>query len=89
MKKNLLKTVIGLGSSILLFMGYLVLSSFTSRDNNVQAQETVYICTGENSTKYHKSKDCSGLRNCKGSIKQISLEQAKKMGRTPCKKCYN
>lgn len=34
------------------------------------------------------NKNCRGLGNCKGEIKQISLEEAKKKGRTPCGYCY-
>lgn len=49
----------------------------------------VYICTGGSSKKYHSTSSCSGLRNCGGEVKEITLEKAQKMGRTPCKICYN
>lgn len=49
---------------------------------------TVYICTGGKSTCYHRTPTCSGLNRCSASIKAISLDKAKKMGRRPCKKCY-
>lgn len=48
---------------------------------------TVYICTGNSSKKYHANSKCRGLGGCKGSIKAISKEEAIKMGRTPCKIC--
>lgn len=54
--------------------------------NNVE--NMVYICTGQYAKAYHRSSKCSGLGNCKANIKQISLAEAKKMGRTPCGKCY-
>lgn len=48
----------------------------------------VYICTGPNAYAYHKTNTCKGLRRCKGEIKEISLEEAKKENRKACKLCY-
>ena len=48
----------------------------------------VYICTGGNSIRYHKTSGCKGLSNCSGDIIKISIEEAKQMGRTACKICY-
>lgn len=48
----------------------------------------VYVCTGKGSYRYHRHSDCSGLNNCKGSIKRVTLLKAQSMKRTPCKKCY-
>lgn len=50
--------------------------------------ESVYICTGESSTKYHSDPDCRGLSRCSGEIEEVSEEEADDMGRTPCKICY-
>lgn len=55
--------------------------SLSTNDN------TVYICTGNSSNKYHANSKCRGLGGCKGSIKAISKEEAIKMGRTPCGIC--
>lgn len=49
---------------------------------------SVYICTGETSTKYHCDRDCKGLSRCSGEIEEVSEEEAEGMGRTPCKICY-
>ena len=49
---------------------------------------SVYICTGETSTKYHRDHDCRGLYRCSGEIEEVSVEEAEDMGRTPCKICY-
>lgn len=38
-------------------------SDIGSYDNN---DESVYICTGESSTKYHSDHDCRGLSRCSG-----------------------
>ena len=50
--------------------------------------ESVYICTGEASAKYHCDPDCKGLSRCSGEIEEISEEEAEDMGRTPCNICY-
>ncbi|MFT4696891.1 MAG: hypothetical protein ACI9SJ_000007 [Flavobacteriaceae bacterium] len=44
----------------------------------------VYICTGKYSKKYHYTNKCRGLSNCKGSIKEVTLSDAKNFGRTLC-----
>lgn len=56
---------------------------------NISAGDSyVYICTGPQSKKYHKTEKCRGLNKCSGTIKKITLEEAKKINRTPCKICY-
>lgn len=45
------------------------------------ADQKVYICTGPKSVCYHKTKTCSGLKKCSGQVKQVSLQEAEKMGR--------
>ena len=52
------------------------------------SSEKVYICTGPQSKCYHKTDNCQGLRNCSKEIKQITLKDAKEMGRRPCSFCY-
>lgn len=44
----------------------------------------VYICTGKYSKKYHYVSDCRGLSNCKSSIKEVDINDAKNYGRTLC-----
>ncbi len=55
---------------------------------NLQGENTVYICTGPNSERYHSHSDCRGLGKCSGEIREVSVSKAKSMGRTPCKWCY-
>jgi hypothetical protein len=45
----------------------------------------VYICEGPYSKVYHKADDCKGLSNCSTKIYKVTLEEAVKMGRRPCK----
>ena len=46
--------------------------------------DTVYICTGGYSTKYHLKPNCRGLSNCKGDIVRISRADARQKRRTLC-----
>ncbi len=57
---------------------FVVITSFNGFVSNV------YICTGKYSKKYHYVSDCRGLSNCKSSIKEVSLNDAKNIGRTLC-----
>lgn len=50
---------------------------------------SVYICTGPQSKRYHRTIGCRGLKNCSGEIRKVSLAEAKdKYYRTPCGYCY-
>ncbi len=60
----------------------------TVPENGSASDEIVYVCTGAYATRYHKTKDCRGLNNCRGQVRAISLTQAMKDGRTPCEICY-
>lgn len=63
--------------------------SAVAQSNDKETNEkTVYICTGRSSTRYHATKKCRGLCNCGGTIREVTIEQAERMGRTPCKICY-
>jgi hypothetical protein len=45
---------------------------------------TVYICNSAAAKKYHLRTDCRGLRNCQHKIVKMTLEEAKKSGKTLC-----
>jgi len=57
-------------------------------ENITDIQSIVYICTGSFAYRFHSTPYCSGLNNCRGDIIKMSLKNAKKKGRTPCRKCY-
>ena len=77
---------------LLLLAGVALLTgcgSAVAQHNDKEAKgETVYICTGGSSKRYHKTNKCKGLRNCGGRIIAISQAEAEDMGRTPCQICY-
>ena len=47
----------------------------------------VFICTGKTAKAYHTNRNCEGLVNCKGEIKQIKKSKAVKQGRHFCSYC--
>jgi len=44
----------------------------------------VYICDSPDGKKYHLDPHCKGLRNCSHKIVKLTLEEAKKRGKTLC-----
>lgn len=61
----------------------------TNLTGDCYTEEIVYICTGPNSKRYHKSSHCRGFKHCSGSIQAITVSKAQAINRTPCKWCYN
>ncbi len=64
------------------------LYSTDAKETNSTEKGVVYICTGLNARKYHSSPDCRWLENCSGEIKEITIEEAQRQGKTPCKGCH-
>ena len=71
--------------NLIILLMLLLFGTLQTTDN--QASKTVYICTGGKSVCYHSTPNCKGLRNCSREIKEITLEDAQKMNRRPCKMC--
>lgn len=46
-----------------------------------EGETYVYICDSDGAKKYHYSKNCRGLSNCKHTIKKVTLADAKKKGK--------
>lgn len=68
------------------FLSMLLLGLMLS--SNVSSQK-VWVCMSSGAECYHKERKCKGLCNCRKTIKEVTLEEAKEMGRRPCKMCYN
>lgn len=67
------------------------IGSYTDYDKRISAcynKSKAYICTGKSSKTYHKIKSCKGLNRCSKQVKEVSLEEAKRIGRRECKLCY-
>lgn len=70
-----------------IFLAFLIscLPFFGFSPANFLKVDYVYICQGPYSKVYHKSNECRGLSNCSTKILKVTLEEAVKMGRRPCK----
>jgi hypothetical protein len=66
--------------SLLLFTGFKPVPAPVK-----QAVEYVYVCEGPKSVVYHRSENCSGLSHCSTKTYKVTLEEAIKMNRRPCK----
>lgn len=66
-----------------LLAAMLFMASFT----NTSQQNQVYICTGPDAYRYHKTDRCRGLNRCTGDIKKVSVSYAQSVGFTACKIC--
>lgn len=55
----------------------------------LDSDESVWICTGRYSKKYHLSKDgCRGMQNCKGEKFLVAVKDAEADGKSKCGYCY-
>ncbi len=61
------------------------LTSFAQQKPVAPTSTNVYICNSKNAPKYHLKSNCKGLTNCSYKTKKITLNEAKKMGRTLCR----
>lgn len=73
-----LKSLITFVLSLLLVTGFKSVSA-------VKKIEYVYVCEGPRSVVYHRSENCSGLSHCSTRTYKVTLEEAIKMRRRPCK----
>lgn len=61
-------------------------TNFTTPPAPTKAKvEYVYLCEGPYSKVYHKSPDCRGLSHCSTRIFKVTLEEAQRQNRRPCK----
>ena len=63
---------------VILLLLLFTFASFTSSESDV------YICVSKGAKRYHFTKTCKGLSNCKHTIKKVTLDEAKEMGLTLC-----
>ena len=67
-----------------LFAAMLFMASFTT---STQQQSQVYICTGPDAYRYHKTDRCRGLNRCTGEIRKVPVSYAQSVGFTACRIC--
>jgi hypothetical protein len=59
-----------------------------SKPSDSNTTETVYVCNSETSYAYHKSSNCRGLSNCTHEVIKVTVTEAKRKNKRPCKICY-
>ena len=68
----------------------LLLAVFTATDAeyNSDEQAKVFVVMSDNAYAYHKTKSCKAVKQATHEVKEVTLEEAIKMGRKPCGICY-
>ena len=54
----------------------------------VQPTDTVWICTGSNSKRFHSSDSCAGVSSCTKEVRPVTREEAEKRRRSFCHLCF-
>ncbi len=67
---------------------FILTSAFVSSSFIYKNETKVAICTGSSATRYHVSARCRGLNSCKGEIITVTIKEAQKLNKTPCKVCH-
>lgn len=62
----------------------LVTAALVLLSSSYNTADDVYICDSKGGKRYHFTKDCRGLSNCKAEIKKVTLSAAKESGKTLC-----
>ncbi len=57
--------------------------------DSIHPYDTVYICTGSGSKRFHASDTCSGLNGCRKEIRGLTRQEAEKKKRTHCQICIS
>jgi len=65
-----------------LVLSFLIISILVSFS---LVESGVFICKGPSSKVFHKSDRCKGLSKCSTQVFEITLAEAKKLGRRACK----
>ena len=68
----------------------LTIPSFISGDSMSasEQQATVYVVMSQNAYAYHRTVYCRAVQKSTHPVKEVSLQKALEMGRTPCGICY-
>ena len=56
--------------------------------SSVLPTDTVYICTGSGSKRFHSSDTCAGIEQCTKKKIAVTRAEAEKRHRSFCQRCY-
>ena len=67
-----------------------ILSGFSpvGIDFSSDQQTKVIVVMSNNAYAYHKTRNCTAVKKATHKVKEVTLVEAKEMGRKPCKICY-
>ena len=51
-------------------------------------QTKVYVVMSTNAYAYHKTRSCKAVQKATHKVKEVTIDEARSMGREPCKMCY-
>ena len=71
---------------VLLFFCYTINLADATTTTSTQ-QNRVFVVMSKSAVAYHSTVQCRAVKNAKHPVKEVSLEEAKKMGRKPCGIC--
>lgn len=57
--------------------------------DSIHPDDTVYICTGSGSKRFHASDSCTGLNGCRKEVRGLTRREAEKKKRTHCQICIS
>jgi hypothetical protein len=72
---------------IIIGLFFILASVYATSSESIPSEEKVLICVSPNSYAYH-SHYCQGLKRYTHEVKEVTIDEAKRMGRKPCKYCY-
>ena len=63
---------------------YLLILVFGLNTGANYYQASVYLCDSAGGKKYHLTKNCRGLSNCRHEVVKVTLKKAQSLGKTHC-----
>ena len=57
--------------------------------DSIHPDDTVYICTGSGSKRFHASDSCTGLNGCRKEVRGLTRREAENKKRTHCQICIS
>lgn len=73
---------------ILILIMLLLATTITFGESSRSAEETVYVVMSSSSYAYHRTRSCSAVKKATHTVKEVTLSEALRMNRRPCKLCY-
>ncbi len=73
---------------IISFLSLLYFSTTAGEKPCDVEQRTVFIVESRYAYAYHRTVECSAVKKATHPVKEVTLDEAIELGRSPCKICY-